>query len=115
MFYEPQYYKVEHQSPIALFGYILPLEAMAVKCGPTLVERVKAAYGTGSYSFIRVHAEEDPSHVDKAVAAMRGIGDQEERLIEENMEQTTFAYLTMLDEIRRKLDKNDLGKRPLAP
>lgn len=100
MFYEPQYYKVEHQDPLALFGYILPLEAIAVSKGKWLLERVDALYGRGAGSFLRVHAAEDVEHLEKAFAALDGITAEQSRLIETNLRQSTQAYLGILRELR---------------
>jgi thiaminase len=103
MFYEPQYFKIEHQSPVALFGYILPLEAIAAKSGPKTVERVKSAYGELSCSsFLRVHAEEDPDHVDKAFDALERLDADELALIKQNITQTVYAYSAMLADIRSR-------------
>lgn len=103
MFYEPQYYKIEHEGPAALFGYILPLEAIAVKTGPREHKRVVAAYGASAASFVRLHAHEDPDHLEKAFAAIARLDERERDLVAENLEQTTFAYATMLADIRARL------------
>lgn len=63
MFYEPQYFKIEHQSPLALFGYILPLEAIGPAQGPQIAESVTAVYGPKCASFVKLHAGEDVEHL----------------------------------------------------
>jgi thiaminase len=103
-FYEPQYFKIEHQAPIALFGYILPLEAIGPATGHSIVARVAKAYGERCDSFLRVHSEEDVSHLDKALEMLRELPEHEQTLVEANMRQTTFGYVAMLNDIRRQLD-----------
>ena len=100
-FYEPQYYKIEHLAPIALFGYILPLEAIGPAYGPRIVERVRAAHGAGCLAFLKVHSEEDISHLDKAFAMLEGVSEYERMSIEQNIEQSAYGYLAMLDGVLR--------------
>jgi hypothetical protein len=104
MFYEPQYFKIEHQDPLALFGYILPLEAMSVSKGKWILQRVLELHGNHAGSFLRVHAEDDVDHLEKAFTVLEGVASEQRVLIELNMRQTTFAYLAMLAEMRRLAD-----------
>lgn len=99
MFYEPQYYKVEHQAPSALLGYILPLEVIAPRSGLLVVEQVTAAFGPKCANFMKVHAQEDVKHVERALALVEGLPSRERGLIEENMKQTALAYTGVLDSI----------------
>lgn len=101
MFYEPQYYKVEHRAAIALFGYILPLEAIGPWHGKRILEPLIAAHGERCVSFLRLHAAEDVEHLDKAFRVLSGITPVEHSLVEDNMRQTTHAYLGILHEIMR--------------
>jgi len=104
MFYEAQYYKVEHQDPLALFGYILPLEAMSVTKGGWVRERVVAAHGPDSAAFLRVHVDDDADHLDKAFRALEATTVEQRSLIELNLRQTTYGYCALLAEIPRQLD-----------
>jgi hypothetical protein len=103
-FYEPQYYKIEHGAPIALFGYILPLEAIGPACGRQTIDRVVAAHGDKCVSFLKLHSEEDVDHLDKALAMIEGLPLPQRALVEENLRQTTYGYVAMLQDIRRQLD-----------
>jgi hypothetical protein len=103
MLYEPQYYKIEHQGPIALFGYILPLEVVGPSSGKKLLEPLARAHGDKSVSFLKLHAAEDVRHLDKALELLDGLAEPERELIEQNMWQTTYAYGGMLEDIRRRL------------
>jgi thiaminase len=104
MFYEPQYYKIEHQAPIALFGYILPLEAIGPSHGKRILEPLLLAHGDKCAAFLKLHAAEDIDHLDKALELLDGLAGAERTLVEENMRQTTYAYVAMLEDIRRHLD-----------
>jgi thiaminase len=102
MFYEPQYFKIEHQDPIVLFGYILPLEAIAPLQGKRVVEKVTAKFGVKCGSFLKVHAEEDVDHLEKALAMLAEVDEPRKKLIVQNLEQTSYAYVTLLEDIRRR-------------
>jgi hypothetical protein len=105
MFYEPQYFKIEHQAPIALFGYILPLEAIGPWHGKRILESLVQAHGEKSVSFLKLHAAEDVDHLDKALQMLDGLAGRERTLVEDNMRQTTYAYVGMLHDIRHHLDR----------
>ena len=96
-FYEAQYYKVEHQGPVALMGYILFLEAIAVRSGPGLYQRVTTAHGEKATRFLKVHIEEDENHVGQAIKAIQQGTPEEVRWIEQNLVQSGTVYRLMLD------------------
>jgi pyrroloquinoline quinone (PQQ) biosynthesis protein C len=98
--YESQYYKIEHVDPIALFGYVLPLEVMSAKHGPGAHERAQRTWGAGCSTFLKVHVEEDVDHVEKAVAAVEGLSGERKAMLALGFEQTAFSYNAMLKQIR---------------
>ena len=48
-------------------------------------------------------------HLDKALHMLASIPEAEQRLVEENMPQTTYAYVAMLTDIRRPVDARPRG------
>ena len=94
--YEPQYMKIEHVSPIALFGYILTLEAMSATHGPMNLERVVPAHGEHAAAFLTLHAREDQGHVAKALASLASLDESDCRIVLRNIEKTGVAYELML-------------------
>jgi pyrroloquinoline quinone (PQQ) biosynthesis protein C len=107
MFYEPQYYKVEHRSPSVLLGYILPLEVIAPQCGARIIEQVAAAFGGKGVNFLKVHASEDVDHVQRALGLLDALSSEERALIEENMQQTALGYVNMLAAVTRWADARE--------
>ncbi|HEX5657391.1 MAG TPA: iron-containing redox enzyme family protein [Polyangiales bacterium] len=99
LFYEPQYYKIEHQSPSALFGYIVALEAFGPAYGPQIVQAVTGAFGPRCASFLELHAEEDEDHIQKALAMISTVPERERAWVLENLEQTTYAYQRLLADL----------------
>jgi len=65
--WQTQYYLIEHINPLSLFGCILYLENLSLKheVGPQVYRRCLPVYGNKATSYLRVHVEEDTSHVKK--------------------------------------------------
>lgn len=102
LFYEPQYYKIEHQRPLALMGYILFLEALAQKACPKLVETLAETYGNRCATFFHVHGEEDPAHVEAALKVISELDNIDLQQVIQNLSQTAYAYHCLLDELKMK-------------
>lgn len=94
--YEIQYYKIEHIDPAALMGYILALETMAGRVLGPVKERLIELYGKDCARFIQVHADEDPGHIEKALAVIEGLRDKRHLAIDHNLEQSAMLYTDML-------------------
>jgi hypothetical protein len=100
MFFEPQYFKIEHQSPMAIFGYIMPLEAAGPLLGRGVVADVTKAFGASAATFLKLHVNEDVDHLEKAFRMLESASSADRSFIEQNMRQTTFAYRTLLQDIQ---------------
>lgn len=96
--YESQYYRVEHIAPTMIFGYILALEGLSVVHGPFIHQAARGAHGERACSFLKLHSEEDPDHLDKAFEAISELSELEHRLIEENFRFTCALYRSLLAE-----------------
>ncbi len=95
--YEPQFFKIQRQ-PTALLGYILALEYLCVSYYKELHQRLEAHYGKTTTHFVRVHAEEDPDHVDKAMAQIEALPEAERAAVWINYEQTCRMFGAFLTE-----------------
>jgi hypothetical protein len=98
-FYEAQYYKIEHVHPIALFGYILPLEALGPVSGKHVIVRVSAAHGGKVIAFLKLHTEEDVDHLAKALEVLEAIPPEQREVVLQNLEQSTDGYLGILRDV----------------
>ncbi|MFE9796903.1 iron-containing redox enzyme family protein [Streptomyces goshikiensis] len=60
-----QYYRIEHEHPVTLLGYMAVLEGNAP--GPRLADRLAEATGLpdGAFRTVREHAELDAGHLDE--------------------------------------------------
>jgi pyrroloquinoline quinone (PQQ) biosynthesis protein C len=101
-FWQVDYYRVEHQTPLALFGRSLLLEGAAAERGSLMAEVVADAHGEKAASFLRVHGQEDPGHVERAFATLEGVEEAEATVIAAALTQSGVLYRGMLDNIRRR-------------
>lgn len=101
MFWETQYYKIEHNDPLSLLGYIYALEAIACEICPIIKRELEKHYDKDCHSFIKVHGEDDPEHVEKALEQIRSLPKERLRWVQENFEQSTQSYRHFLDAILR--------------
>ncbi len=97
--WEPQFFKTSRQ-PKALLGYILALEQLAVLTFPALNSLLVETYGKEATHFVRVHAEDDPDHVEEAIRQIQECTPLERIEILKNYEQTCSVYRLLLEEIK---------------
>ncbi len=97
--WEPQFYKTQRQ-PKALLGYILALEMLAVATFPQLHLVLLEKYGKDATHFVRVHAEDDPDHVEEAIKQIEACSAAERVEIQKNFAQTCTMYRMFLQEIQ---------------
>lgn len=93
--YATQYYKIEHVNTVAFLGYILFLEALAIYFGKEALGKVDSKSST----FLKLHAEEDVDHLEKAYKLIAGLPHEDQIEIEKNLFQTARAYRSMLEDI----------------
>lgn len=97
--YQTQYYIAQHVSPMALFGYFLSLEGLAVTCCKSAVETLdKATPGCKFATFLRVHAHEDGDHVREALDFTGKASPADLELIRMNLCRTSEFYRSMLSQ-----------------
>lgn len=96
VFYQSQYYLIQHKSPLDFFGYILLLEGVAVEFGTQIWERVKAAHGQRSAGFLQVHGAEDPDHLEKAFKQLEGLNEPAKASLMSNFQQSAYFYQKIL-------------------
>ena len=97
--YETQYYRAEHIGPTAIFGYILALEGLSVVYGRHVYEALTRHHAQEACSFVKLHANEDPTHLDAALAAVNSLTETERGIIKDNFRFTSRLYTAFLDAI----------------
>lgn len=86
---------------IGLIGWILSLEGLATLCGPWLYSKIKEHHGEKAASFLKVHSDADPDHLDKAFEITTLLSPEEVEVVIESMEMYSKQYLHVLSEIEK--------------
>lgn len=110
-FFQTQYYWIQQESGASFLGYVIFLEGLAAKFGPHILNRVTEAHGEKASVFVRVHAEEDQDHIEKAFDNLKNLPPEEIERICRNMKSSSYFYGQMLERARRaKIDfRHDQG------
>lgn len=102
MFWETQYYKIEHMDPAALMGYILLLEDIAAEVCIPMFQEVEKNFGRKCGTFLKVHGEEDPGHVADAFKVIDSLDEKRRDIVKINLEQSAVAFKAMIKKIASK-------------
>jgi hypothetical protein len=94
-FYQSQYYRISFEGGTSLLGYILFLEGLAVAWGRPVYEEIKDLY-KGAALFLKVHAEEDPDHLDAAISTILKLSPEEQKMIVKNLHYSHEMYESIL-------------------
>ncbi len=97
--WECQFYKIQ-KDPTFLLGYILALETFAVKTFKEFNQELLKTYSDKSTHFVKVHADDDPDHVEEALIQINKCTPEQQEQIMFNFEQTITMYNFMLQEIK---------------
>lgn len=97
--WESQYYKISKE-PTALLGYILALEILAVETLPQIHKMLNPRYSEKACLFVRVHAEDDPEHVEEALKQIETLPVELRAAVLTNFHQTCEMYTLMLKQIQ---------------
>ena len=99
IFWETQYYKIEHIDPAALMGYILLLEDVASSVCIWIYQQIEKNRGKNCGTFLRVHGEEDPGHVSAAKSVIHSLSKERQEVIFMNLRQSEIAYRRMIEAV----------------
>ena len=98
-FYQSQYYVVLFEDPAHLLGQILMLEAVSVELGSWMHALVHTRHGEAASRFVKVHAQEDQDHVQKAIAALNAMPAEQQAGVTKNFHQACEMYYLILRSI----------------
>lgn len=100
-FWQAVYFQIDHLTPWAIFGRVIPLEGMAAYLGAACVKAVESAHGRGTATFLGAHADADPGHLERAFGVVARVTPEEGRVICDGMRMTFALYQLILDGILR--------------
>jgi hypothetical protein len=91
-FHKSLYYWIYQGKPAVIMGWVLLLEGFAVLNGPNLYARAEKVYGSKPTSFLRVHTQEDPDHVEKAFGVLNCFSEDELKDVERGLDLYAVLY-----------------------
>lgn len=100
-FYHSQYYRIAFEGGTSLLGYILFLEAMAVDWGKDIFNEIKEVH-SDSTLFIKVHADEDPHHLEGAIKTILSLSAQEQVAIMKNFRYSAEIYQQIISTLHSR-------------
>jgi Iron-containing redox enzyme len=103
-FYQSQYYKIEHQHPMAFLGYVLMLEGLGVKRGNELYKAASDHHGVEGSTFLKVHVEADQDHFARAVENVARLPEARLAIVKRNLRDSIGLFRLILEETRRAAD-----------
>lgn len=108
MYHQSLYYWMSPAGghPIGLMGWILSLEGVATKLGPWAYQKAKSAFSDKATNFLRVHAEEDPDHLEKAFQALKGLPTEELKIALDSIDLYSRQYQNILKTIMESVKNN---------
>ncbi len=110
IFYQNQFYMLEHMGPASHLGYSLCLEGVAAKFCPIVYRQLARQYGEKAAEFIHVHANVDVDHYAHGAAELKHLNDFESSAVQRNLEQSAILYGFMLEKImKRSLEKESFS------
>lgn len=101
-FHKSLYYWIYQGAPAAILGWVLCLEGCAVRNGPMVFTRAEQAHGTKAASFLKVHSAEDPEHMEKALATLEHLNEEELRQVNHGLELYAQLYMNIFSAIQRQ-------------
>lgn len=103
LFYQNQYYMVDHQHPSAHLGYSLLLEGIASEFAPEIYQKLLKAYGEKTKKigeFMRVHSAVDQDHYSEGAKLLIDLNERQAHDALRNLEQSSLLYIKILDRIK---------------
>lgn len=106
-FYQSQYYKVEHNSPSELMGYIYALETTAYRVGSKVInDKLKEIYNPFSYSYLQSLTNEDVSYVEEAKRVISNLANDQKDSVLKNIIFTSELFIELLNQIEAKSNES---------
>ena len=102
-FYALQYYGIDFISPMHFLGYVFILEGIAVRHGSRVEDRVTKVHGKPASSFLRVHSNEDPEHLEQAIGILKSLNEVDLEIASKSLVHSSRGYSAILGAIRTRI------------
>ncbi len=86
-------------NPVGLIGWVLSLEGVAASVGPQIYQKTFSKFGAKATSFLKVHAESDPDHLEKALDITKNLSLPDTLIVCDALEMYSYQYEQVLKSI----------------
>ena len=90
------YWVSPNGNPIGLIGWVLSLEGVAASIGPKVYEQTFKKFGPKATSFLKVHAEDDPDHLEKALNIAKELKPDDMAIVSDSLKMYSYQYQKVL-------------------
>ncbi len=102
VFYRSLYYWISPAgNPVGLLGWILALEGLATNVGGFANQLAAKNHTNKATNFLRLHSDEDPEHLEKALQITNMLSEDELAIVNESMEFYSLQYINILKAIEK--------------
>lgn len=105
-FHQSLYYWLSYGNPIAVLGWVLALEGFSVLNINKILETCDETYGPKFTTFLKVHANEEEEHLEKAFEVIKTLNNDEIKLVSNTLYQYGHLYGNIYEKIEKKFSKN---------
>ncbi|MFZ3229906.1 MAG: iron-containing redox enzyme family protein [Pseudobdellovibrio sp.] len=102
--------KILTESVVNHLGYMLFLENLSIAVGPKLLSILQRNYPNHGLKFLKLHTEEDISHVAKAIAFVDKLTSEQKSIVAHSIFETCDGYNKIILEGNKLFKKNKPAK-----
>jgi hypothetical protein len=102
LFYQNQYYMINHENPASHAGYSLMLEGLAAVVAPNVYPKLAKLYGKDTCEFIHTHLTVDQAHYGDGAKELSGLAPVQMEGVLRNLEESCLLYTLILDRAARE-------------
>ncbi|MEZ4744052.1 MAG: iron-containing redox enzyme family protein [Bdellovibrionota bacterium] len=95
-YHQTLYYAIDHDGPIALLGYFLPLEGVASLRMRPIYEKLCQSYTRKAASFLQVHCELDVNHFEEGINELESLTAEQREVVRRNVSISVQLYKSIV-------------------
>jgi Iron-containing redox enzyme len=110
LFYQNQYYMINHETPVSHAGYALMLEGLAAVVAPNIYPKLAKLYGQDTCEFLHTHLTVDQEHYGDGTKELAHLSPSQVESVLRNLEESSLLYTMILERAARAADQTGFAK-----
>lgn len=110
LFYQNQYYMINHETPASHAGYSLMLEGLAAVVAPNIYPKLSRLYGKDTCEFLHTHLTVDQAHYGDGTKELAQLSAGQVESVLRNLEESALLYTLILERAARESAGGDFAK-----